>query len=147
MEIEEWRFKQKDFVSIVEKSIQKRYAAPFAGVQKRSAKLTEEKKEKNMSIFSGCYYWKISKDYWLIVEASENTTLKELDWFIRDIWVECCEHLSAFTIHGEQYESNPDTDSFWGKPSRNMNYRLKDVVDVGDNFYMNMILVQPQNWY
>lgn len=54
--------------------------------------------------------------------------------FIRDIWVECCGHLSAFTIHGEQYESNPDTDPFLGKPSRNMNYRLKDVVDVGDNF-------------
>ena len=54
--------------------------------------------------------------------------------FIRDIWVECCGHLSAFTIHEEQYESNPDTDTFWGRPSRNMNYRLKDVVDVGDNF-------------
>ena len=60
--------------------------------------------------------------------------LKELDVFIRDIWVECCGHLSAFTIHEEQYESNPDTDAFWGKPSRNMNYRLKDVVDVGDSF-------------
>lgn len=102
--------------------------------KKRSAKLTEEKRKRICQYFQVVITGKYQKDYWLIVEASENTTLKELDWFIRDIWVECCEHLSAFTIHGEQYESNPDTDSFWGKPSRNMNYRLKDVVDVGDNF-------------
>lgn len=32
-------------------------------------------------------YGKYSKDYWLIIETSENTTLNELDQFIRDIWV------------------------------------------------------------
>ena len=36
---------------------------------KEKRKAYWKKKEKNMSIFSGCYYWKISKDYWLIVEA------------------------------------------------------------------------------
>lgn len=73
------------------------------------------------------------KDYWLIVETSEDTTLKELDKFIRDIWVECCGHLSAFMIKGIQYESYPNADKFWGMPSKNMNYRLKDVVKVGDS--------------
>lgn len=102
--------------------------------KKRSAKLAEEKRKRICQYFQVVITGKYQKDYWLIVEASENTTLKELDVFIRDIWVECCGHLSAFMIHGEQYESNPDTDPFWGKPSRNMNYRLKDVVDVGDNF-------------
>lgn len=72
-------------------------------------------------------------DYWLIIETSEDTTLKELDKFIRDIWVECCGHLSAFEIHGIQYESCPNTDVFWRTPSKNMNYRLKDVVEVGDS--------------
>lgn len=47
--------------------------------------------------------------------------------------MECCGHLSAFTIHGTQYESCPVTDGFWGEPSKNMNFRLKDVVDVGDS--------------
>ena len=100
--------------------------------KKRSAKLAEEKGKRRCRYFQVVITGKYQKDYWLIVEASENTTLKELDVFIRDIWVECCGHLSAFTIHEEQYESNPDTDAFWGIPSRNMNYRLKDVVDVGD---------------
>ena len=75
---------------------------------------------------------KYLKEYWLIIEANENTTLKELDEFIRDIWVECCGHLSMFTCNDVQYESCPDTDSFWGMSSKNMNFRLKDVVEVGD---------------
>lgn len=45
--------------------------------------------------------------------------------------MECCGHFSAFTINGEQYESSPDMSGFLGRPARNMNYRLKDVVDVG----------------
>lgn len=64
---------------------------------------------------------------------SENVTLKELDNFIRDIWVECCGHLSAYEINGISYELYPDKDIFWGTPARHMNYRLRDVVKVGDN--------------
>ena len=41
---------------------------------------------------------KYLKEYWLIIEANENTTLKELDEFIRDIWVECCEPEIFFPI-------------------------------------------------
>lgn len=78
---------------------------------------------------------KYEKGYWLVVEAGENTTLKELDKFIRDIWVECCGHLSAFTIDHIRYESCPVTDSFWMAPARNMNYRLKDVVNAGDEIF------------
>ena len=42
--------------------------------------------------------------------------------------------LSVFAIGGRRYDSHPDTGSFWGRTSKNMNYRLKDVVDVGDSF-------------
>lgn len=102
--------------------------------KKRTMKLAEEKGKRRCRHFQIVISGKYVKDYWLIVETSENTTLKELDQFIRDIWVECCGHLSAFTVHGEQYESSPDTDGFWGMPpARNMNYRLKDIVDVGDS--------------
>ena len=135
LEGEEWHFKQKDYVSIVEKSIQKAVCYDICRRAKREVQsLLRKKGKRRCRYFQVVITGKYQKDYWLIVEASENTTLKELDVFIRDIWVECCGHLSAFTIHEEQYESNPDTDAFWGIPSRNMNYRLKDVVDVGDNF-------------
>lgn len=72
-----------------------------------------------------------SKDYWLIVEIRETATLKELDTFIRNIWVECCGHLSLFEIDGVEYEAYPATDMLWGEPSKSMNYKLKDVCYVG----------------
>ena len=30
-----------------------------------------------------------------------------MDYFLRKIWVECCGHLSAFTIEGERYAYQP----------------------------------------
>ena len=41
--------------------------------------------------------------YWLHVEIPADASLKHLDQFLRDIWLECCGHLSAFTIHGVRY--------------------------------------------
>jgi hypothetical protein len=34
--------------------------------------------------------------YWLYLAASENASFKDLDNFLRKIWLECCGHLSAF---------------------------------------------------
>lgn len=99
----------------------------------RQKKLENETGKRKCKYFQIAICGKYAKDYWIIIETSENTTLNELDDFIRDIWVECCEHLSVFTINGIEYESNPCTDRFWGRPSKNMNYRLRDVIDVGDS--------------
>ena len=43
-----------------------------------------------------------------------------------------CGHLSLFEINGVEYERYPDENSFWGRPAKNMNYRLRDIVQVGD---------------
>ena len=102
--------------------------------KKRTSKLAEERGKRRCQYFQIVITSKYTNTYWLIVEASENTTLKTLDKFLRDIWVECCGHLSMFECNGVQYESVPDTNSFWGRPSKNMNYRLKDVCKVGDTF-------------
>ena len=37
-----------------------------------------------------------SKSFWMVVEAGEDTNLKELDIFLREAWMECCGHLSMF---------------------------------------------------
>lgn len=74
---------------------------------------------------------KYNKDYWLIIQIKESATLKDLDQFIRDIWVECCGHLSTFEIYGERYESIPDKNSFWGEPAKSMNYKLQKVLEQG----------------
>ena len=41
--------------------------------------------------------------YWLHLEIHSDATLRDLDKFLRDIWLECCGHLSAFTIEKRRY--------------------------------------------
>ncbi len=40
------------------------------------------------------------KDFWLDLEMRGPATLKKLDDYLRAIWLECCGHLSEFTIGG-----------------------------------------------
>ncbi len=44
-------------------------------------------------------------EYWIHLEAAANATLQDLDGLLRDLWLECCGHLSAFTIAGQTYSS------------------------------------------
>ena len=46
---------------------------------------------------------KYNPEYWLQVEMPATATLRDLDDFLRNIWLECCGHLSAFEIGGIQY--------------------------------------------
>ena len=36
--------------------------------------------------------------YWVFVEARSDAAIRGLDAFLRDLWLECCGHLSAFFI-------------------------------------------------
>lgn len=45
--------------------------------------------------------------YWMYLETPSGTKLRDLDRFLRDAWVECCSHLSQFTIEGRRYVSTP----------------------------------------
>ncbi|MCX7804353.1 MAG: hypothetical protein N3A38_04090 [Planctomycetota bacterium] len=44
-----------------------------------------------------------SPAYWMIVELEACRTLKFLDRFLRDVWLECCGHLSEFRIGAISY--------------------------------------------
>jgi hypothetical protein len=41
-----------------------------------------------------------SKGYWLDLEMKGSASLEQLDKYLRAIWLECCGHLSQFTIGG-----------------------------------------------
>lgn len=41
-----------------------------------------------------------AKDYWLELEIAGSARLNKLDSYLRAIWLECCGHLSMFTIGG-----------------------------------------------
>ncbi len=44
--------------------------------------------------------------FWIYFEAEAKLTLKRLDKFFRDLWVECCGHLSEFKIKNVSYMSS-----------------------------------------
>ena len=43
-----------------------------------------------------------AKDFWLDLEMRDSATLEKLDAYLRVIWLECCGHLSKFTVGGWQ---------------------------------------------
>ncbi len=42
-------------------------------------------------------------EYWMHLAAPASATLEALDFYLRQIWLECCWHLSAFRIGGVNY--------------------------------------------
>ena len=43
--------------------------------------------------------------YWMELAVRADTTLRQLDEFLRGMWLECCAHLSEFTILGVRYSN------------------------------------------
>ena len=68
--------------------------------------------------------------YWMCVEADPNSTLSDLDRFLRDTWVDCCGHLSLFKIGGTTYAYMPDPKFH----DRSMNVKLSFVLRNGAEF-------------
>ncbi|MCK5876990.1 MAG: hypothetical protein KAG43_05090 [Candidatus Marithrix sp.] len=71
---------------------------------KRKEMIEQTKKGKSQSL----YYLKIQnaylKNFWLHLEVKGSATLKDLDQYLRDIWLECCGHMSSFMTLGSQDE-------------------------------------------
>ncbi|MDE4907340.1 DUF6398 domain-containing protein [Methanogenium marinum] len=63
--------------------------------------------------------------YWLMILAQHDARLNDIDSLIRDVWVECCNHLSAFTIGKETYMHTDEE----------MNIPLADLIKKGSLFY------------
>ncbi len=63
--------------------------------------------------------------FWLDVDVKANSTLRQLDDFLRMIWLECCGHLSAFEVGHMRYVVLMSDDFFGPEPNeRSMNARL-----------------------
>lgn len=99
----------------------------LSACKERKSRLEGETGKRKCGYFLLSIYGRYDQDYWLMVEIKETATLGDLDVFLRNIWLECCGHLSAFYIGGECYESYVDPDPFWGRRSMGMNYKLKTV--------------------
>lgn len=58
-------------------------------------------------------------EYVLYLLVPVQQKLRLLDRFLRDVWLECCEHLSSFHINNREVASR-SVDDFWGKPAKTM---------------------------
>lgn len=57
--------------------------------------------------------------YWLHLEMNGSAKLADLDHYLRAIWLECCDHLSQFSVGGWRGEEIP------------MSRRVQDVFEPG----------------
>lgn len=70
-------------------------------------------------------------DYWMHLLVLGITKLHTLDQFLRDIWLECCGHLSAFEINGTRYSSSPMKE--YGE--KTMNKKIYGIIEPGSIFH------------
>ncbi len=71
--------------------------------------------------------------WWLTIAASPKSSLGEIDRLLRNTWLECCGHLSAFSIAGTSYEDSPESHG-WGPPARSTSAKVGKVLPVGTTF-------------
>ena len=57
--------------------------------------------------------------FWLDVEVKEKAPLAAVDQLLRDVWLECCGHLSAFRIGGVTY-TQPFDDGMGAEDERSI---------------------------
>ena len=72
-----------------------------------------------------------SPEYWMHIELPADTQLAVLDGFLRDTWLECCGHLSMFSIENKRY-SAAEMEEF---DDETMEARLGEVLSPGMKFY------------
>ncbi len=68
--------------------------------------------------------------YWLYLEMPFETELFDLDQCLRQIWLECCGHMSAFKIRGSYYNTAPSSE--WDE--KDMEICIHSILSPGEQF-------------
>jgi hypothetical protein len=101
----------------------------------RKRKETQDKEEKNWKIF---LLRAQAGPFFVYFETKASSTLKDVDAFLRRLWLECCGHLSAFTINNVRFEvktDGVDSDISGRKQSiKTMSSKLYSVLTPGLKF-------------
>jgi len=97
------------------------------GSEPMSSAQSSRKKDVFHLLVEGRY----SPEYWMHIELPADTQLAVLDGFLRDTWLECCGHLSMFSIENKRY-SAAEMEEF---DDETMEARLGEVLSPGMKFY------------
>lgn len=89
-----------------------KYCKERARIEAEIAKSPEGKELIRTKLFHIVLEGKYNPQYWMHIEMPAEAQLIFLDDIIRAVWVECCNHLSAFQIGEFYYESEPPSFDF-----------------------------------
>lgn len=67
-------------------------------------------------------------NYFLYLSVRADASLKDLDNYLRELWLDCCSHMSMFSIVGLNYVS------FDPEPGQSMRVKLSSVLEKGMTF-------------
>lgn len=104
--------------------------------------LEETAKSRKTRLFHIAVQGRYAPEYWMHLEVLANAKLKALDDFLRDIWLECCLHLSDFAIEGTRYVTTYDGSPLDDNPfmgifelkDKDMNVEIAAVLQPGTRF-------------
>jgi len=100
-------------------------------IEQNSGKSSPARNPRQTEVFHLVVEGRYSPDYWMHLDVPADLTLEDLDDFLRDIWLECCGHLSAFEIEGQTYSVEPMEDF----DDESMEVGLDSVLSPGMKFY------------
>ena len=80
---------------------------------------------------------KYSPEYWLVIKAKPDITMKRIDKFIKDIWIECCGHLSSFSDGHSDIGMNRKLDQVFEK-----GYKIDYIYDYGTSTEISLSLLE-----
>lgn len=83
---------------------------------------------------------KYSKAFWFYLDADEKATLKKIDQLLRDIWLECCGHLSQFRIGNREKPMSLKLSSFM-EEGLELNYEY----DFGSTTYLTLKVLSKRD--
>ncbi len=92
---------------------------------------TPEQASRNEQVFHLVVEGRYLPDYWMHLEVPADAKLEELDSFLRDIWLECCGHMSMFTIKDKRYSVAPMVEF----DEKSMKAKLDTVLSPGIKFF------------
>src|SRR5437016_9449413 len=72
------------------------------------AKATKSKNAQKTKLFHIVVEGRYNPQYWMHLEVPATDTFWDLDQFLRDAWLECCDHLSEFKVGRMSYSMEPD---------------------------------------
>ncbi len=95
--------------------------------------LIEDEKSANSFLITAVWPHK-NPVYWLYVAVPLSFTLLKLDKFLRDIWLECCGHLSSFKINNVLFSSYLEPNPYEKNMELPMTIKVENALSVGQTF-------------